>query len=142
MIRRATVDDAEEIYRLLVQMHQENGIFPMSEPKVRFCISECINRGLVLVDRVNGTIIATMGAGFQELWYSDTVLLGDYWMYVRKGHRKSSAAPRMLRAFKAAAKTIGCPLGVGVFSPVDTERKNALFRRFFTPVGERYVEGF
>jgi hypothetical protein len=60
---------------------------------------------------------------------------------VQKGARRSTAGRELLKAAKTFADNAGLMLLVAVANLHQTERKNLLYRRLFTPIGEMFIHG-
>ena len=140
--RIAQEKDLEEVFEVLREMHEEVGLSSLSVEKTVHQIVTLFNEGVIFLAVISGRIVGTMGIGPAQWWYSDDFYLTDYWTFVRKGYRRSMIASDLLQQAKDFAQKIEFPIAVAVLSPTDVPRKNALFRRHFTPVGEIFVEGF
>ena len=138
--RIAEAEDSEALYDLLLEMHDEVGLFPLAERKVRAKIALVLDEGACFVAEVDGTIVGSIGVVPEQMWYTDDFMLADKWTFVKQNWRRSRVAIGLLRRAKEFAKRAGLPLAVGVFGAKDTARKNALFGRLFTPVGEMFME--
>jgi len=134
--------EEKKIYDLLMLMYEEVGIARLAPIKVVDEIERFMTEGAIFVARDGDDIIASVGIGPSQFWYSEDWHLQDSWTFVKKGYRRSRHALVLLKMVKDFAKTVGMPLAVGVFSPGGVEKKNKLFRRLFTPVGEMFIEDF
>ena len=134
--RLATFEDVPEIYELLLAMHEEVGLATLAPLKVLQTIEAVLANGFVMLATKGEQVIGAVGLDVREWWYSNDSYLGDRWTFVHPDHRSPTTAPRLLaKALEVADKT-GLPVVMGVLSPHDVERKNKLFRRHLTPVGE------
>ena len=84
-------------------------------------------------------IVASVGAGVGQQWYSNDHHIGDYWMFVGKGYRRSMAAQKLIEMLRVFARGVKLPLYVAIVSKQDTKRKNALYRRRFKAIGESFM---
>lgn len=135
-IRRARPQDAPELFLLLAEMHAETGIDAMDRGKVLREVVGAIEHGLVLVAERDGRMVGSIGAVYGSFWYSSERRLFDRWTYVAPAQRRSRIVFNLIRAFMREADA---PVAVGITTAKDAERKNALFRRFFTPIGEMFI---
>jgi GNAT superfamily N-acetyltransferase len=122
-----------------MNMGAENTKLAVSESKVRAHVVRVTTAGGVLVARKDGVPVGTVGLGRQAPWYSDDTFVGDYWFYVLPEYRKSRAAASLKRAAIKLAHTAGLNLVLGVFSPVDTDRKNRFLARGGVSYGCSYM---
>ena len=139
--RLASGPDVPDLYDLLLTMHDEVGMATLAPLKVVQAIENVLETGFCVVAEIDGEIVGSIGLDLREWWYSEDVFFGDRWVFVHPDYRKSSIAAGMLRKAISFADKADIPLVVGVFSPKDVERKNALFRRHFSPVGETFIRG-
>jgi hypothetical protein len=141
-VRLADQNDEGELMTLCALLHGENGVFPMSEYKVRDMLKGALNgpvekrRGLVGVigepGHIEGSIYLDIGA----LWYSDALCLIEQWNYVLPAYRKSNASRDLIAFAKSISDRFGLPLLIGVLSTERTEAKVRLYRRQLgDPVG-------
>jgi len=122
--------EERKIYDLLMLMYEETGIASLSKAKVANEIDRLMDEGVIFVAREGESIVATMGVGPSQFWYSDDWHIQDSWLFVKKGYRRSRHALVIMKAVKKFAKSAHLPLAVGVFAPKGVERKNKLFSFF------------
>lgn len=137
--RSAAPEDIKGLFNLLVTMHAESAIASLSPERALARIASLIEQGIVIIAERGDVIVGSVGLGFDQWWYSDDWHLRDFWTYVHPEHRHSSIGANLIRLAKCAAQDRRVPLCVGVFSDDGTERKNKLFRRHMTPVGETFI---
>ena len=141
-IRAAGWADMEAIYGLLTAMHAENALAPLHEPKVRGKIGDVLSKGVALIAESGGIAVATMGLERQAWWYSTGEFLVNPWIYIHPDFRASTLARRLLDTASAVAAENDVPLVIDIASPVEPERKAALFRRRgMRPIGGLFIEG-
>lgn len=140
--RPALTEELPQVLDLLVEFHAElPQSIPLSIPRVLETIVSVQAEGVILVALRDEEIIGTMGISPAQWWFSESWYLVDRWMFVRKGARRSTAAVDILRAAKDFADRTGLLLIAAVANLHQTDRKNALYRRHFTPIGERFIHG-
>lgn len=143
-LRRARKEDLQDIYWLLVKyMHPECGLAELAPTRVAHEVMAVLSHGYAFVVERDGKIVGSVGLLMGEpFWYSQEVRLFDRWIYVHPEHRATGAGDMLIGAMQQLSEASGIPLLSAVFSPTDTDRKNAYFRRRgFTPVGEIFVRG-
>jgi len=141
VVRPATVADLDGLVVLLFMMGREMSLFQVNEAKSIAFIQSVLSTGFVLVAELNGEIVGSIGLTLTSFWYSDDTALVDTWFYIKPNARRSSVALRLLRGAKQHSKELGLILIVGVFNLQETARKNKLYERLFTPIGEFFVTG-
>jgi hypothetical protein len=130
-VRIANKADEDAIYSLLLMMHRENGLFSISDNKVR----ETMGRGtkqeggiIGVVDGPEG-IQATIGLTITQAWYSDDWFLNELWSFVHPAHRKDGHAPKLLNFSKWCSDNMFLPLLIEMVSNKRTEAKMRLIKR-------------
>jgi GNAT superfamily N-acetyltransferase len=146
-VRLAGPPDYEEIWRLFLQGHHENGIFSLSPVKVQWFINRALfpqaipfgdtgTRGVIgvigPVGHLEGLVFVTIG----EYWYSEEKHLEEFLVYVDPEYRKSDHAAALIKWMKDQSETTGLPLMTGVISNYRTEAKCRLYRRSLPKMGE------
>lgn len=139
-IRLAEPRDAEEIMRLIAEMHGEVGLFPLSAKSVASTVVNTIETGFVLIAERGGEVAGSVGLAVDEPWYSETRVLRDLWVYVRPAHRRSRAADQLLRHAKETARLAGLTLILGVQGSPNLGRTARLYERHFTPFGMLFID--
>lgn len=143
-VRLAKPEDEEEIFAICKSLHAENGIFPMSEPKVRERIRECLHQkgGIIGVIGKPGEIEALICLTIGCLWYTDAFSLDEHFNYVLPNHRKSENAKELIIFAKACAEQLRLPLMIGILSNERTEAKVRLYQRQLgAPSGAFFLVG-
>lgn len=128
-IRRARVADTDDIFRLLLAMHHENGVAPLDAGKVYGTIRDLIETGTVLVAEQDGTLLGSVAWSEQAYWYSQKMRLSEWWFYVHPDHRRSGAARGLIEAAKVVAVKAGMPCEINLSSPVKLGVKMRFLRR-------------
>lgn len=134
-VRVATPRDEDAIMSLCHLLHEENGLFPMSEDRVR----EMVRRALFPEQSISPALIGVIGAPsnleaaifmlVSQMWYSDQWHLEELYSFVRPDCRKSDYAKLLIDFAKSAAEQLAIPLVIGVLSNIRTAEKIRLYRR-------------
>lgn len=148
-VRIATQADEPAIYELLIRMHGENGMFSMSEKKVRdtmYCGTRPnsdpnSSRGVVgVVDGPKG-LEATIGLVVSTVWYSDDWHINELWNFVHPDYRTAGHAPKLIKFSQWCATQMDLPLLIGVVSNKRTEAKVRLYKRLLPYTGAFFMWG-
>ena len=141
-VRPALVTNLQDVLDLLVEFHGElPPAIPLSMPRTLQTVVTVFDEGVILIALRDDEVVGTMGIAPQQWWFSNAWYLSDCWMFVKKGARRSTAAADILKAARSFADKTGLPLIAAVANLNQTNRKNALYRRYFTPIGERFIHG-
>lgn len=147
IVRIATPDDYQEIWRLFLQGHNENGIFSLSPFKVQWFMNRALfpqnipagdtgTRGVIGVIGPTKALEALVFVTIGEYWYSDDKHIEEFLVYVDPEYRKSDHADALLQWMKDQVAITGLPLMTGIVSNHRTEAKCRLYRRAFPKAGE------
>ncbi len=143
-VRLAKPDDEDEIMRICIMLHQENGIFSMDEQKVRDKVRECLyQRGGIMgvvgePGRIEAVICLTLG----QAWYSSDWSLEEHFAFVLPNHRRSENAKELVVFAKGCARELKLPLMIGILSNERTEAKVRLYQRQLgAPAGAFFLVG-
>lgn len=144
IVRVATEADRIEVWRLLLQSHNENGMFPLSPEKVDWWLGRMLNpesipewdtgpRGTIgvigPVGHLEGLVFVIIG-GF---WYTDSRHLEELVVYVDPEFRQSSHSKTLIDWMKKQSLHADVPLLTGVISNHRTEAKVKLYERMQLP---------
>lgn len=141
--------DEQALYEHLLNLHNENGLFPINNEKVRAAIHSWLTplaNGLMqnLVGIIRGPekrIEASIGLTLSDVWYSDHMQLLERWIYVEPQHRATSHAKNLVRFAKWYADTLNAaleatggdqqivPLSIGILTEKDLVPKMRLYQR-------------
>lgn len=149
-VRIAEPFDYEEIWRLFVAGHAENGVFTLAAPKVDWFVRRALwpqhidprdtgLRGVIGVIGTPGKLEALAFLAIGEVWYTYDKHLGDCFVFVDPAHRKSRHAQVLLKWMRDQAQLTKLPLMCGVASSERTEAKCALYKRMFPKIGEFFL---
>lgn len=150
IVRRATDSDHQEIWRLFLQCHNENGIFKLAPEKVDFFIQRGLNphkihpqdtgpRGEIQVIGAPGQLEAVCFVVIGSFWYSTDLHLEELLVYVDPQYRKSGHAKALIEWMKRTADELGIPVLTGVMSNARTEAKIRLYERQLPKIGAFFL---
>ena len=124
------------------ELHAENGIFNLSEKKVRELLHRAFGRkgGILGVIGSPGQLEGMIYLLMSSMWYTDDPCWEELYTFVRPAYRRSRNAVDLLHFSKWAAEESGYPLFIGVISNKQTERKVQLYQRQFSqPAGNFFL---
>jgi hypothetical protein len=149
-VRIATPADAQEVWRLFLQGHRENGLFTLAADKVQWFMNRVLNpetippgdtgpRGAIgvigPVGALEGLVFVTIG----DYWYSRDKHVEEFIVFVDPECRKSNHAHALIEWMKLQVEITGLPLMTGIISNERTEAKCRLYRRLLPKVGEFFL---
>lgn len=146
-VRLAKPEDYQEIWRLFLQGHQENGLFSLAPEKVDYFVKRCLfphmipdgdtgPRGVIGVIGPSASLEGIAFVVIGEYWYSREKHLEEFIVLVDPQHRKSDHAKTLVGWMKEQSEKTGLPLITGIMSNDRTEAKCRLYRRMLPKVGE------
>jgi GNAT superfamily N-acetyltransferase len=150
IVRIATPNDYQEIWRLFLQSHRENGLFELAPEKVEWFLTRVLRpdlipagdmgaRGLIGVVGPQGALEAICFILISTTWYSNEKHLGDLLLYVDPEFRHSNHSKALVEWMKQQSQLVGMKLMGGVVSTERTEGKCRLYRRMMPKVGEFHL---
>lgn len=131
-------------------LHKENGLFSLSEPKIRGYLHLAFARKNAFVGVIgsNGKIEASTCLLMDTQYYSDDLCLVELWNHVGKEYRQSRNAEALIRFGMDCQKATGLPLITGIITNDQVAAKVRLYRRLlgypagaFFVVGGKWAEG-
>ncbi len=130
-VRLAVGEDLPQILALLTDMHSEVGRFPIEWGRVQDLVRRGIATDRAIIGVVGDVydIQGMVGLNFTEVWYSDTPILEDVFLYTAPEARKTRTAQALLRYSRETAKRLGMPLFISEVFNERTEGKIALYER-------------
>lgn len=145
-VRLADARDEDELLDLCRSLHAENGMFPMSEPKVSQILRAALEgpiafrRGLIGVigprHGIEGAIFLEVGSN----WYSTQLYLNEMFNYVLPQYRNSTNSADLIAFAKQMSDQFQVALLIGVLSTIRTEAKIRHYRRQLgEPIGAFFV---
>lgn len=150
IVRAATMADHQEIWRLFLMAHNENGIFKLAPHKVEFFLQRALNpgaihpqdtgpRGQVVVIGPPGKLEAICFVILGTFWYSDDFHLEEMIVYVDPECRASGHAKALIDWMKKTADNLGIKVLSGIMSNTRTEAKVKLYRRQMPCIGAFFL---
>lgn len=152
VVRVALPEDGQEIWRLFLEGHKENGIFTLAPDKVQWFLNRVLHpelipigdtgpRGVIgvigPVGSLEGLVFLTIG----QYWYSNDLHLEEYIIYTDPQHRKSHHVQALVEWMKNQVEITNLPLVTGIISNIRTEAKCRLYRRMLPKIGEFFYLG-
>lgn len=149
-VRLAVADDYQEIWRLLLHSHKENGAFALAPQKVEWLVQRALfpdliplgdtgSRGIIGVigpiGSLEGLVFMTIGT----YWYSNEPHLEELMVFVDPEHRRSGHAQAFLHWMSNQVEATKLPLVTGIISNIRTEAKCRLYRRLLPKWGEFFL---
>lgn len=149
-VRIAGPNDRQEIWRLFLQGHRENGQFTLAPEKVDWFLTRALHpdqiqpwdtgpRGVVGVIGDVGKLEALVFVTIGTFWYSSDRHLEEFIVYVDPECRRSYHARALIAWMKQQSDQTGLPLLTGVVSNQRTEAKVALYSRMLPKVGAFFL---
>lgn len=146
VVRRATMADYDDLWRLFLQAHHENGIFKLSHGKVDFFMRRALEpekihpadngpRGMIAVIGPPGSLEAMCFVIIGEFWYSEEKHIEELIVYVDPVCRRSEHAKTLIGWMKKTADALEIPLFTGVISTERTDAKLKLYDRQLPRIG-------
>lgn len=152
VVRVGKPEDRQEIWRLFLQGHRENGMFSLAPEKVDWFLNRALHpemipawdtgsRGVVGVIGNVGTLEALVFVMIDTYWYSNDRHLGEYLVYVDPECRRSYHARALIDWMKAQSDATHLPLLTGIISNTRTEAKVRLYERMLPKAGAFFLYG-
>lgn len=150
VVRRALPDDHQQIWKLFLQGHEENGIFTLAPEKVEFFLQRALHpdkimpwdtgtRGEVAVIGPPGHLEALCFIVLGQFWYSNDFHLEELLVFVDPEHRNSGHAKALIDWMKEKSDELGIPVLTGIMSNSRTEAKVRLYRRQLPAIGAFFL---
>lgn len=144
-VRLASPFEEEAIWAMCQELHAENGIFHLSEKKVRGVLSRAFRQegGILSVIGPPEALEGMIYLQITSMWYSEDPCLEELYTFVRPQFRKSRNAVELLHFAKWSSESSNLPLFIGVISNEQTERKVQLYQRQFSrPAGNFFLYNY
>ncbi len=143
IIRPAREGDADAVIELGKRMHEESAyaFLPYDLKKVRALFNSYIadpEKQCGLVAEEDSKLIGMFGGYLTSYFFCNEKIACDLIFFVDEKHRGSSAAPRLIRAFRQWASVHGASeICLGVSTQINTERTG----KFYERMGLQHVGG-
>jgi len=141
-VRFAERCDLDDVLFLCRELHAENGLFEMSDDRVRDVLMSHYDRtgGMIGVIGEPGCLEGAIVMRMSTMWYSDQTVLEELFSFVLPEFRRSNNAKDLIDFAKRCAEAIGVPLMIGIISNHRTAAKVELYRRRLgAPAGAFFV---
>jgi GNAT superfamily N-acetyltransferase len=146
-VRIGTMADHQEIWRLFLMGHKENGLFRLAPDKVEFFMLRCLQpdlippgdtgpRGVIGVIGAVGSLEALVFVSLSCFWYTHDKNIDECIVYVDPEYRRSGHAQALIQWMKDQVEVTNLPLMTGIISNERTEAKCRLYRRMLPKIGE------
>lgn len=150
IVRKAVPEDRDSIWDLFRLLHEENGVFNLSEHKINYLLDRILHpekisegdagvRGFMgvigPVGKLEGLLVMVLGS----FWYSDDIIFEEYANFVHPDHRKSNHAKALLAYSRHMADNVQIPLVIGIISNLRTAAKVRLYRRQLPECGSFFL---
>lgn len=150
IVRAATPEDKDEIWRLLLQSHKENGLFKLDPLKVEHMVNRAIYadqippwdsgpRAHLGVIGKEGELEALVFLMISTFWYSSDLHIEELMVFVDVEARRSEHAKSIIAWMKKTADTLKIPLLTGIISKDRTAAKIRLYDRYLPRIGGFYL---
>lgn len=150
VVRIAGPADHQDLWRLMLMAHNENGLFPLAPAKVDWWLNRMLYpdaipqwdtgaRGVIgvigEVGKLEGLAFVIIG----EWWYSTDKHLEELLVYIDPECRASQHARALVGWMKAQSEQAHMPLISGIISNYRTESKCRFYSGMLNKVGEFFV---
>ena len=142
LVRLAQPEDEENIIDLCKRLWKENGLFALSEEKVRATIRKYYTREGVIVGVIGnpGKLEACTCLQLSDFYYTNDWHLAELWNFVDEPYRKSDNAEALIEFGKSCAIQMQMPFFTGIISNKRMAGKVRLYRRSLGyPTGAFFV---
>lgn len=148
IVRIATQADWQEIWRLFLAGHRENGMFELAPEKVDWWLNRMLcplpvwdtgPRGAIGVigdvGKLEGLVFVTFGC----FWYTNQRHIEEFIVFVDPESRHSGHAKALVNWMKEQSLATDLPLMTGIISNDRTEAKVRLYSRMLPKVGAFFL---
>jgi len=145
-IRKATADDAKEIFRLLVEMSTESDIANFT-----FCPEKVLKKVLSLIDEPDtitfiamkeGAIVGVIAGLIGSMWFNSDRCAMDHYFSVTPISRGSGVARKLVEQFLDWAEKNANHVAMGVSSGNGAGAEHLLTNLGLARVGANYTKHF
>lgn len=146
-IRLATQSDTDAMMKLGLRMHQESRFasYPMAHEKVRESVQQILSEPkancILLAEHDKAGLVGMLAGCVTTLFFTDVLIAQDRWFYVAKEHRGSSAALKLLVAFRRWSENRQArELNINMSVDIDQARFNQFMTHMdFKSCGSNFV---
>lgn len=141
-VRTAKPADEDEIMALCRALHQENGLFSLSEAKIRGILQQAFTgkNAFVGVIGPKGKIEASTCLLIDTQYYSDDWCLVELWNHVGDAYRHTNNIDALIEFGKSCSDKTGLPLVTGIITNNRVAGKVRKYRqRLGYPAGAFFV---
>ena len=136
----ATPDDENALWEMLLELHEENGLFGVNEEKVRAAIRHSTEQQGGLIGVIRGDELeASMCLVIDQFWYTDDWCLLEQWLFVRQPYRHRKHAVALIKWAKYSSVQLSLKLQTGIMSTERTSAKERMYQRQMTPIGGLFL---
>lgn len=131
-VRIAKPSDEDAIMAMCQRLHDENGLFSFSAPKVRKLVRRCFAGDKVIVaviGKEGETLEASICLEMAEFYYTTDWHLGELWNYVAPEFRKSRNAAALIEFGKGCARRMKLPFFTGIITNKQMAGKVRLYQQ-------------
>lgn len=146
-VRLAQPSDVEAVFQLLQIMHQESRfrVYPLHAAKTRSSIEQILAQPkaacILLAEHSQAGVVGVLAGYVVDYFFSDTLIAQDKYFFVHPAHRGSSAALKLLMAFRRWAENRQAwELCINMSVDIAPERFNKFMRHMqFQSCGSNFV---
>lgn len=140
-VRPAVPQDEDKIVSMISLLHDENGLFPLSEKKVREYMQRYFRQEGALIGVIGdvGDPVASVYLEIGQPYYSEAWFLNEAWNFVHPDFRRSDYAKKLIGWAKDVSETMKLPLMMGIVSNHRTEAKVRLYEKQVEKAGAFFV---
>lgn len=140
-VRLAVPADEDKIVAMIKLLHDENGLFPLSERRVRDYMQRFFQKQGALIGVVGpeGDPVGSIYLEIGQPYYSECWYLNEAWNFVHPDHRRSDYAKQLLGWAKKMSTDMHLPLMIGIVSNHRTEAKVRLYEKQLEKAGAFFV---
>lgn len=130
-VRRADRRDEAELLAICHEVHEEIGLFPMDDARVREHLEKAFTRNGAIIGVIGppGKLEGAIYLMISDFWYTDHWHLGELFNFVRAPYRKSDNAKNLIQFAKRCADELALPAIIGIISTERTMPKVRLYQR-------------
>lgn len=152
IVRPAVPADHQEVWRLFLQGHKENGMFELAVEKVDWFLNRALRpdlipewdtgpRGVIGVIGPVGSLEGLVFVTISSYWYSHQKHLEEFIVYVDPECRRSRHVYALVSWMKEQSEQTKLPLLTGIVSNHRTAEKVRLYERMLPKVGAFFLYG-